>query len=215
MLAVADEILCRPVELILVRHAEPVRVVDSDGPADPPLSHRGEHQAALLGDYIAGQGLTAIYSSPMRRALATAAAVSRRAGRQVTVNEGLAEFDRLATSYVTLEEMRETRDERFLAMLRDDFSHYGVDMEQFRRNVVATVEAIISSHPGERVAAVCHGGVINAYIGHILDISKNSFFVPDYTSVNRVAANRSGRRSLLRLNEVTHLHGHDLLVSTV
>ena len=100
-------------------------------------------------------------------------------------------------------------------MANDDYSAWGVDMGRFRAEVVDAVESIIAAHPGRRVAAVCHGGVINAYFGHILGIGRNSFFTPDYTSINRVAASRSGVRSVLRLNEVGHLRGHDLLVSTV
>ena len=43
--------------------------------------------------------------------------------------------------------------------------------------------------PGEKVAAVCHGGVINAYMTHILGIPDPSgFFYPNYTSIHRVAA---------------------------
>jgi probable phosphoglycerate mutase len=203
------------VELLMIRHAEPVKVVDRDGPADPELSGRGRRQAELLGAFLAPEGIEAIYSSPMRRAWETAGPLCSEIGAEPQVREALSEFDRLATTYIPLEEMRATRDERYLAMIDDDYSLYGVDMVQFRREVVEQVERIIADHPGGRVAIVCHGGVINAYFGHILGISRNSLFTPDYTSVSRLAASRSGVRSVLRLNEVAHLRGHGLLVSTV
>jgi hypothetical protein len=38
------------VELLLIRHALPVRIEDGDGPADPALSEAGHHQARLLAD---------------------------------------------------------------------------------------------------------------------------------------------------------------------
>ena len=199
----------------MIRHAEPVKVVGTDGPADPKLSDRGLRQAELLADFLGGEKVTAVYASPKRRARETAAPLARVTGAEVVVDDGLTEFDRLVTSYIPIEEMRATRDEKFLAMLEDDYSLYGIDMAQFRQGVVGAVEAIIAAHAGDRVAVVCHGGVINAYVGHIIGVPRNSFFAPDYTSVNRVAASRSGVRSVLRLNEVTHLHGHDLLVSTL
>lgn len=199
----------------MIRHAEPVKVVGTDGPADPKLSDRGLRQAELLADFLGGEKVTAVYASPKRRARETAAPLARVTGAEVVVDDGLTEFDRLATSYIPIEEMRATRDEKFLAMLEDDYSLYGIDMAQFRQGVVGAVEAIVAAHAGDRVAVVCHGGVINAYVGHIIGVPRNSFFAPDYTSVNRVAASRSGVRSVLRLNEVTHLHGHDLLVSTL
>lgn len=199
----------------MIRHGEPVKVVGATGPADPPLSQRGRLQAELLGRYLREEKLQAVYSSPLLRAGQTAGAVAAPSGLDVVTDEALAEFDRTADTYIPIEELRETRNELWLAMANDDFSAWGVDMGRFRAEVVAAVESIIAAHPGGRVAAVCHGGVINAYLGHLLGISRNSFFTPDYTSITRVAASRSGVRSLLRLNEVGHLRGHDLLVSTV
>ena len=63
------------------------------------------------------------------------------------------------------------------------------------------------------VAAVCHGGVINAYITHILNIEDPSgFFYPNYTSIHRVAAARGGERTVLSLNETAHLRGRGFRV---
>ncbi len=202
-------------ELLLIRHAQPVKIVGATGPADPDLSERGLRQAELLAGYLAEEGIGAVFASPMRRAVQTAAPLADALGAEIATDERLAEFDRLADTYIPIEEMRAARDERFLAMVNDDYSAWGVDMGRFRSEVVEAVEEIVAAHPGGRVGIVCHGGVINAYLGHILGVAKNSFFTPDYTSINRVAASRGGVRSLVRLNEVGHLRGHDLLVSTV
>ena len=40
--------------------------------------------------------------------------------------------------------------------------------EEFRARVVTTIEQLIDDHPGERIAVVCHGGVINSYLCHVL-----------------------------------------------
>jgi probable phosphoglycerate mutase len=200
-------------ELLLIRHGEPLKVVDASGPADPDLSERGLRQARLLAGFLSSEKIDAIYTSPMRRAFQTASPLADRLGVRAVVDDDLAEFDREASTYIPIEEMRAKRDERFLAMLRDDYSMWGVDMEQFRARVVAGVEAIVSAHRGDRVAAFCHGGVINAYLTHILGLSRHTFFAPDYTSVSRVGASRSGVRSVITLNEVAHLRGHRLLES--
>jgi len=203
------------VELILIRHAEPVRVADAGEPADPELSERGLRQAELLVPYLREEGVDALYCSPQQRARQTAAPSAAALGLEPVIRERVAEFDRHSPTYIPIEEMRASRDERFLAMLNDDYSLYGIDMVAFKRDVIDECEAIIAEHPGGRVAVVCHGGVINAYLCHVLGIDKFSFFAPDYTSLNRVAANRKGVRTVLRVNEVGHLRGHDLLVSTV
>ncbi len=52
---------------------------------------------------------------------------------------------------------------------------------------------------------MCHGGIINGYLSAMLGLDSLLFFVPDYTSVSRVRAARSGTRSLVSLNETAHL----------
>ncbi len=74
--------------------------------------------------------------------------------------------------------------------------------------MVAAVEEIVAAHSGQVVAVVCHGGVINAYLSHVLGIEDPSgFFYPNYTSIHRVVAARSGQRTLLTINETCHLRG--------
>ena len=73
--------------------------------------------------------------------------------------------------------------------------------------VVAAIESIVATHPGHRVAVVCHGGVINAYAAHVLGIEDPLFFLPTYTSISRVFAASTGERSIASLNEAAHLRG--------
>src|SRR4051812_33927709 len=98
-------------ELLLIRHAEPMRVVDADGPADPPLHERGLEQAQRLAAYLADEPLEGLMSSPLRRAQETAAPVSRVHNLPVVIDEELAEWDRAASSYIPVEELRATNDE--------------------------------------------------------------------------------------------------------
>ena len=39
-----------------------------------------------------------------------------------------------------------------------------------RRGVVAAVERVVAAHPGQTVAVVAHGGVVNVYLAHVLGI---------------------------------------------
>jgi probable phosphoglycerate mutase len=53
---------------------------------------------------------------------------------------------------------------------------------------------------------VCHGGVINQYLAHVLGIETHvGFFYPKYTSIHRVMAARFGQRSIVSINEASHL----------
>ncbi|MEZ5652150.1 MAG: histidine phosphatase family protein [Burkholderiaceae bacterium] len=187
-------------ELILVRHALPVR---SDISSDPELSAQGRQQSARLADWLAGERFDALFSSPMRRALETAEPLRARLGLPLATDERLSEFNRHSGAYVPVEELKVGNPAAWQA-LRDGA---GVDMVAFRTSVAAALEAIIAAHPGGSVVVFCHGGVINIWATHILALPPRLFFAPGYTSINRFQCSRSGHRSLVSLNETAHLRG--------
>ena len=61
--------------------------------------------------------------------------------------------------------------ERFVREKRWDVSPYSESSAEFRRRVVTVVEGILALHEGSHLAIVCHGGVINAYLGHLLGLA--------------------------------------------
>lgn len=194
-------------ELLLIRHAEPVRIESSgDIPADPHLHDRGREQSARLADWLLGEGLDAVWSSPLRRARETARAITAATGLEATVADGLAEFDRLSTEYIPVEELRRLKDERWAALTRGGYFGEG-DPEEFTTGVGETIDGIVAAHPGERVAVVCHGGVINTILCAVIGLVPTMFFEPRYASISRVAASRSGIRTLVSINETAHLRG--------
>lgn len=74
----------------------------------------------------------------------------------------------------------------------------------FRKRSINAIEAVIARNAGERIAIVCHGGVINAYIGHIIGTPYDMFFRPAHASVSIVAVGQ-GRRVIRLLNDTHHL----------
>ena len=197
-------------ELLLVRHGNAVAILEGvEGPADPPLSDIGREQARRLAAWYEGSDVSAVVASPLQRAAQTAEVVAEALGVDVEVVDDLAEYDRHSLTYVP-EALLDRDDPRIRAMY--DHGVYSVDEasedpEEFRQRAVATIEGVVERYPGARVAVVCHGGVINAYAGHVLGLSRLLWFLPENCSVTRVAAARSGQRSLLSLNETGHLIG--------
>jgi probable phosphoglycerate mutase len=193
-------------ELLLVRHALPIRREFVDGPADPELSADGRAQAEHLATYLSTEHLDAIYASPLRRAQQTADAVAVRHSLEVQLSEGVAEFDRLSTDYIPTEELKAANDPRYHAMINGDWDTDEETSEEFRARVVRSIEELIDAHPGQRIAVVCHGGVINGYLCHVLGLIRpRGFFYPNYTSINRIAAARGGTRTVVTINETSHL----------
>jgi broad specificity phosphatase PhoE len=199
------------VELVLVRHALPVRVdaAPDGGPADPALAARGHEQARRLPDALRGDAITAVYSSPSRRALETAGPLVAALGAELVVEPDIAEFDAADPSYVPVEELKASGDPRWELLARGDLYSAGVDPDAFRARVVAGVERIATAHPGGRAVLFTHSGAINAYAGHVLGQERHIWFGPAYCSITRIAAARGGRRGVVSLNETGHVR--DLL----
>jgi len=195
-------------ELVLVRHAEPVRVEAGsvDGPADPGLSPAGRRQAERLAAWLAAESPDALLTSPLRRATETAAPLAAALAVEPEIVDGVAEYDAAAGHYIPIEELRATKDERWYATIEGRWADVGgVDPAAFQRQVVPALERVIARFPGQRVVVVTHGGVINVYLAHVLGIDQLLWFHPEYTSVSRVQAARTGERSVATLNETAHL----------
>jgi 2,3-bisphosphoglycerate-dependent phosphoglycerate mutase len=195
------------VDLLLIRHGLPERVEGADGPADPVLTQEGQRQSERLADWLAHERIDHLISSTLRRARETAAPVAERLGLDVELVQGLSEFDADADTYIPMEELRQTRDPRFFALVEGRWDELGssVDPSAFADLVYTTIEDVIERFAGQRVAVVCHGGVINLYLGRILGVDRHLWFEPGYTSVSRVVASRDGHRTIVTLNETAHL----------
>jgi probable phosphoglycerate mutase len=197
-------------ELLLIRHAEPVRIGpgEGDGPVDPALTERGRDQADRLAAWLAPDGIDHVVTSPMVRARETAAPLLAGTGREPEIDTALTEYDARADHYIPVEELRATNDDRWTAMVEGRWEEFGGEEPSvFRGRIVPRIDAIAAGHPGERVAVVCHGGVINVYLAAVLGIDRLLWFDPVYTSVSRVLVSRDGIRSLATLNETAHLQG--------
>lgn len=192
-------------ELILIRHALPLRVQREDGsPADPGLSEKGIEQARRLARWMESEKLEAIYSSPMSRAQMTAKFLAEIKGIEVTIETGVMEFDNQSSIYVPMEELKAKDYNRWLNVVSGGIAK-SFNLDDFRKTAVDSLEKIIQKNSGKRVAVVCHGGIINIWAAHVLGIDKFLFFAPEYTSINRFMASGKGIRSVASLNETGHL----------
>jgi probable phosphoglycerate mutase len=87
------------VRVVLIRHGETAHNAEQLilGQADVPLNERGLLQAQALAETVAGGGpiaaVTAVYSSPLQRAVATAMPLAETLGLPVHNEAGLIEMD--------------------------------------------------------------------------------------------------------------------------
>lgn len=196
-------------ELILVRHALPVRRENSVGPADPELSDEGIAQALLFAQYMESEHIDALYSSPLQRAQQTAAPLAQLKKMSPIVVDGVAEFDQHSNEYIPVEELKAANDPRWTEMINGTWTSPD-EAQEFTERVIEALEGIINDNRGGRVVVTCHGGVINEFLAHVLGLENRQFFYPNYTSIHRIAASSSGHRSVLSINETAHLRNSGL-----
>lgn len=186
-------------ELILVRHGLPERTATT---SDPPLTPEGHDQARKAADWLAPDGVHAIYASTMLRAVQTAEPFAALSGLAITRDDGIVEFDRHAGAYVPMEVLKR---EDYAAWKAFAEGGHDVDIEAFQATVVGSLEQIIVANPGRKVAVFCHGGVINVWAAHVLGMAPRLFFEPGYTSIHRFMCAGTGQRNVVSLNERAHL----------
>lgn len=203
-------------QLTFVRHGEQAIRDARGGPigdwVDPPLSERGEQQARLVGERLSTEMVDVVYASPLKRAFDTGYQVARHHRLEPIVMDDLREVevfrdvpgDKALTDYLGRDLLAGIQ-ERMLYERRWDVYPMSESSFGFRKRVVNAVEAIIAGNEGKRVVIACHGGVINAYIAHIIHTDMDMFFRPAHASVQVVYAGDGGVRALQSLNDVTHL----------
>lgn len=206
-------------ELIFVRHGEQHIADPRSGPVgetfDPPLSERGEQQAKVVGERLSVDRIDVVYASPLKRALETGRQIARHHRLEPVVVDDLREVevfrdipaDRSAIDFLGQGLLLGIR-ERMLREKKWDVYPYSESSFEFRKRTVNAIESIIAQNEGKRVVIACHGGVINAYIGHIIGVDYDMFFRPAHCSISIVFSGH-GARALQSLNDVHHLRTNE------
>ena len=183
--------------------------------ADPPLDPTGREQAIALTRRLRMMPEpAAIYCSTLTRARETIAPYLEATGRTATYLDDLAEwhagdwelkeFEELLTEHPEMPERVLFQNPVFVLAPNSE------PVDAFRRRVVDAVEGALAAHPDGDVWVVCHGGVINAYIGRLLGVEdQEMFFLPPNTSINTVKVD-GDRRTMWFLGDDTHYTSPEL-----
>ena len=182
-------------ELILIRHGRPERVDHDPAGADPGLTELGHRQAKGMAEFLGREPIASLYVSPQRRARETAIPLAGALAIEPTVVDEVAEFDIGHPSYIPGDEAGPMTAAELQQLLD------AVTAAAFRERVLGAVNRVVDANPGRTSAIVCHGGVISTVLGDVLGTPPEVYYDSDYTSITRIRASRSGRRSMASFNE--------------
>ena len=152
--------------IVAIRHGETAWNVDTriQGHLDIPLNTTGLWQADQVARALADEPITAIYTSDLQRAHATAQAVARATGAPLTTHTGLRERSFGHFQGRTFAEIEAELPEDAHRWRKRD-PHYapegGESLVTLRERIERTVALLAQQHLGEQVVMVAHGGVLD------------------------------------------------------
>ena len=152
--------------VLAIRHGETAWNVDGriQGQLDVPLNEMGRWQVHRLALAVSDESIDAIYSSDLLRAFETAQAVARGADQPITTDPGLRErgfgiFEGLSYEEINLRWPEQAA--RWRKRDPDFAPEGGESLRQFSERGVGTVARLAALHPGQTIAIVSHGGVMD------------------------------------------------------
>ena len=152
--------------LIAVRHGETAWNVDTriQGQLDVGLNATGLWQARRVGQALAEEDIGAIYASDLSRAWQTAQEIAQPHGLTVHPEPGLREraFGRFeGMSFAEIEATLPDQARRWRERDPEFEPEGGESLLVFRERVTRIASKLAARHPGQLVALVAHGGVMD------------------------------------------------------
>jgi probable phosphoglycerate mutase len=199
-------------ELLLIRHGQSQFNAQhrwENWERHSPLTAQGEAEAQALAERLSSEdGIDGLYTSPLTRARQTAQIIGKARGIDPVAVDGLREVNVGHVGGLTHEEFAARFPEAFPRWQdRGDVEFIwpgGEKRADFFRRAARAVDEIVARHPGDKVIAVCHGGVIRAAVAYYLPDDYGEWWTyPLHTgSLTRLWVAPNGSK-LLTLNEYT------------
>jgi len=203
--------------VIAIRHGETAWNVDTriQGQLDIPLNDTGRWQASRLAAAVAHEGISAIYSSDLLRAYQTAQAVGHALGLPIHTEVALRERGFGAFEGHTYKEIEARWPEQSERWRKRDLDFQpgdtGESLTTFYARCVGVATRLAAAHPGETIALVAHGGVMDCFYraASRVDLQAPRSWQLGNASINRLLYTPEGF-SLVGWSDTHHLDGASL-----
>lgn len=152
--------------VLAIRHGETAWNAETrmQGQLDIPLNAVGRWQAERVAAALADETIDAVYASDLLRATETAAPLARARGVRVVTDAGLRERCFGEFQGLTFDEVaaRWPDGSRRWRRREPDFAPAGAEsLRDFSARCVDAAQRLAAAHPGQCVALVAHGGVLD------------------------------------------------------
>lgn len=166
--------------LLLVRHGATMATEEDrfSGSSGAELSDEGRRQAARLGERLANHNITAVYSSPLSRALETARIIAGHCGIEPVTRDGLKEIGHGRWEGMKREDVERQFAAEYAAWEGDPFTFApegGESGVAVLARALPVIRAIVASHPGGQLLVVSHKATLRLMLSSLLGFDPRGY----------------------------------------
>ncbi len=179
------------------------------GRADASLNFIGLREAELVGEYLKGMDIHAIYSSPLSRARETARRIAQIFNLKVQLLAGIIDMSFGKWEGRPLKEVQIS--DREIYQQWKEKPHLvripeGESLDEVRGRAMAALDELVQYHHGKNLVLVSHRVINKVIICGILGIDNSHFWQigQDTAAINLIQF-QEGKYVLSLLNETCHL----------
>ena len=169
-----------PTRLFLVRHGATSATQEDrfSGSSGAELSEQGRWQVARLGERLAEQRITAVYSSPLSRALDTARILAGHCRREPVIRDGLREIGHGHWEGKKREDVEREFADEYAAWEADPFTVAPAGGESgvaVLARALPVVREIVAAHPGGQILIVSHKATLRLVLSSFLGFDPRGY----------------------------------------
>ncbi|MEQ1605629.1 MAG: histidine phosphatase family protein [Pyrinomonadaceae bacterium] len=204
-----------PTRLYLIRHGQSAGNAEGrfGGHGPTPLSDLGREQAEKTANLLAKEGIEAIYSSDLTRAVQTAQPLAKLLDLPIHQSPAFRERHVGVLQGLTFDESKQRYPNDYYALINRNVNHIITDGESYRhllRRITGELRSILRNHNHQRIAIFSHTGAICYLTLHLMGAihrgtKTTPWLITSNCGINRFEFRGPRNIRILALNDTRHL----------
>ncbi len=204
-----------PTRLFLIRHGQSAGNAEGrfGGHGPTPLSDLGRRQSDRTARALSNEGINAIYSSDLLRAVQTAEPLAAALDLPINTSAAFRERHVGVLEGLTFDESKERFPRDYYALINRDIHHIITEGESYRQlltRITDELDTIIQRHVGQKVAVYSHTGALCFLTLHLMGaIHRNTkttpWIITSNCGINRFELRGPRNVRVMALNDTRHL----------